>query len=30
MKENMDILLDSDIMEQLKEGKKKDVKVRDF
>lgn len=30
MKENIDILSDSDIMEQLKEGKKKGTKVRDF
>ncbi len=30
MKENIDILSDSDIMEQLKESKKMGTKVRDF
>jgi hypothetical protein len=30
MKENMDILSDNDIVGQLKEGKKKGTKVRDF
>ncbi len=30
MEENIDILSDSDIVEQLNEGKKKGTKVRDF
>lgn len=30
MKETIEVLSDADIMEQLEEGKKKDIKVRDF
>ncbi len=30
MKETMEVLSDIDLMKQLEEGKKKDVKVRDF
>lgn len=30
MKETIEVLSDADIMKQLEEGKKKDIKVRDF